>query len=56
MWRRFGGSVLSNCAGLVRHGVDDPERFRAELDVIDFAFFAIGRNLPNIGGKYVDRA
>jgi glucosyl-dolichyl phosphate glucuronosyltransferase len=56
MWRRFGESVLSNCVGLISRGIDDPQRFAAELDVIDFTFFAIGRNLPNFGGKYVDRA
>jgi len=56
MWRRFGEAVVSNCVGLVRRGIDDPERFAAELDMIDFAFFATGRNLPSFGGKYVDRA
>jgi glucosyl-dolichyl phosphate glucuronosyltransferase len=56
MWRRFAGSILSSCTGLVRHGIDDPDRFRAELDVIDFTSFVMGRNFPSLSEKYVDRA
>jgi glucosyl-dolichyl phosphate glucuronosyltransferase len=56
MWRRFGESAVSSCVGLVTRGVDDPERFAAELYAIDFVSFATGRNFPNFSGKYVDRA
>jgi hypothetical protein len=56
MWRNAAGSIVEFCTGPIKGRVDEADHFKAELEIIAFAAFFVGRNFPWLGEKYVDRA
>jgi glycosyltransferase involved in cell wall biosynthesis len=56
MWRAAASAALKLCVGFADGRVDEADRFKAELDIIEFAGLFSGRNLPWLTDKYVDRA
>jgi hypothetical protein len=54
MWRAAATAALRACG--LGGRADEADRFKAELDVIEFAGFFSGRNLPWLADKYIDRA
>jgi glycosyltransferase involved in cell wall biosynthesis len=56
MWRACAGAALRLCRSFIDSRIDAADRFKAELDIIEFAGFFAGRNLPWLADRYVDRA
>jgi hypothetical protein len=55
MWRATMDAVFKIVTRFVGRG-DEADRFKAELDVIEFAEFFAGHNLPWLSDKYINRA
>jgi hypothetical protein len=55
-WRSVSASMRDYGASFVTKGRDAPDHFKAELDILEFASFFVGRNFPHSADQYVDRA
>jgi glycosyltransferase involved in cell wall biosynthesis len=56
MWRAAATAAFNACVGGITRQLDEADRFKAELDMIEFAGFMAGRNFPGLAEKYIDRA